>query len=167
MFAWFRKIYRRFFSRYVYLAGGMEHKVDGGTRWRNQLEPALLAIGYKPLNPCKKEERVLKEFGLTPTMFKNIRKSTNLYKTVLTRMKAYDLDLIRKCKFIIAYVDESVLKGGGTQAEISHAHVWGIPVYAVCVVSVSRIPGWTIAGITKRYRSFDALLKALRGKHVD
>src|SRR6267142_1372880 len=106
----------------AYLSGAIEYAPDHGRAWRASLAPFLRSIGHEVYDPVQDEKKDLTEDELA-----NFRawKTSDLqrFQQTIRKIIAYDLDWIeQRTDYIICYWDEHVLKGAGTQAELTIAY---------------------------------------------
>jgi hypothetical protein len=142
----------------VYLAGAIEHAPNSGRVWRKAISEFLQSeLNHNVFNPCLEENHVL-----TPDEFKNFRrwKSSDLkrFRTVVHKIINSDLsNLINHVDYIICLWDTHVLKGGGTQGELTVAFLNKIPVYMVTEMTLENISSWIIGCTSKIFQDFDQL----------
>lgn len=141
----------------AYLSGAIEYAPDHGRAWRAAITPFLESLGHSVYDPVVDEKK-----NLTDDELANFRlwKKTDLSRFQLTIRKiiAWDLDWIeQRTDCIICYWDEHVLKGAGTQAELTFAHRLGIPVYLVAAMPIERISGWILGCSTEVFTGFEQL----------
>jgi hypothetical protein len=141
----------------VYLSGAIEYAPDHGRAWRSVITPFLHSLGHHVYDPALDEKK-----NLTDNEVANFRswKSADLprFQETIRKIIAYDLDWIeQKTDYIICHWDEYVLKGAGTQAELTFAYRLNIPVYLVASMPVSNISGWILGCSAHVFSSFDDL----------
>lgn len=141
----------------AYLAGAIEYAPDHGRAWRASLTPFLKSLGHSVYDPVQDEKKDLTDEEIT-----NFRawKTADLprFQQTIRKIIAYDLDWIeQRTDYIICYWDEHVLKGAGTQGELTFAHRLGIPVYLVAGMPTERISGWILGCSTEIFSSFEQL----------
>ena len=141
----------------AYLSGAIEYAPDHGRAWRAAITPFLKSIGHDLYDPVQDEKK-----NLTDEERANFRewKTADLprFQETIRKIIAWDLDQIEhRTDYIVCYWDEHVLKGAGTQAELTFAHRLGIPVYLVAAMPVERISGWILGCSTEVFSSFEQL----------
>ena len=141
----------------AYLSGAIEYAPDHGRVWRAAITPFLESIGHSVYDPVRDEKK-----DLTDDELANFRawKTADLprFQQTIRKIIAYDLDWIeQKTDYIICYWDEHVLKGAGTQAELTFAYRLGIPVYLVTAIPTERVSGWILGCSTEVFSSFQQL----------
>jgi hypothetical protein len=141
----------------AYLSGAIEYAPDHGRAWRSAITPFLHSLGHQVYDPALDEKK-----NLTDHEVANFRswKSADLprFQQTIRKIIAYDLDWIEhKTDYIICYWDEHVLKGAGTQAELTIAYRLKIPVYLVTSMPVTSISGWILGCSANVFANFDDL----------
>src|SRR3954468_19150567 len=141
----------------AYLSGAIEYAPDHGRAWRAQITPFLESLGHSVYDPAIDEKK-----NLTDEEILNFRiwKTADLprFQQTIRKIITWDLDWIeQKTEYVICFWDEYVLKGAGTQAELTFAHRLGIPVYLVAGMPAERISGWILGCSTEIFSSFDGL----------
>src|SRR3954468_4879525 len=141
----------------AYLSGAIEYSPDRGRAWRASITPFLQSLDHSVYDPAHDEKK-----NLTDDEIASFRawKTADLarFQQTIRKIIAWDLDWIeQRTDFIICYWDEHVLKGAGTQAELTLAHRLDIPVYLVAAMPVERISGWILGCSTEIFSSFDQL----------
>lgn len=141
----------------AYLSGAIEYAPDHGRAWRASLTPFLKSLGHEVYDPACDEKK-----NLTDDEIANFRKwkTADLprFQETIRKIIAWDLDLIeQRTDYIVCYWDEHVLKGAGTQAELTFAHRLGVPVYLVAGMPIERISGWILGCSTEIFSSFEQL----------
>jgi hypothetical protein len=150
----------------VYLSGAIEYAPDKGRKWRAELRPALESLGHRIYDPAEDERK-----NLTDDEIASFRgwKQTDLpkFQQVIRKIIHYDLDWIEnKTDYIVCYWDEHVLRGAGTQAELTLAYRRGIPVYLVAAMPVEKISGWILGCCAKVFADFDSLKLFLAKRYM-
>ena len=150
----------------AYLSGAIEYAPDHGRAWRAQLTPFLEALGHSVYDPAVDEKK-----NLTEEERRSFRgwKTADLprFRETIRKIIAWDLDWIeKKTDYIVCYWDEHVLKGAGTQAELTFAYRLGIPVYLVAGMPIERISGWILGCSTEVFSSFEELQSFFDSKHA-
>lgn len=141
----------------IYLSGAIEYAPDHGRQWRSALTPFLEAQGHEVYDPAQDKKK-----NLSDTEVEHFRswKTTDLarFKTTVRKIIAYDLEWIeQRTDAVICYWDEHCLKGAGTQAELTFAHRWGLPVYLITAMPLEKVSGWLLACTTEVFRSTEEL----------
>lgn len=129
----------------IYLSGAIEYAPDHGRRWRAELTPFLEAMGHEVYDPAQDAKKNLSDYEVEH--FRSW-KATDLarFKTTVRKIIAYDLEWIeQRTDAVICYWDEHCMKGAGTQAELTFAHRWGLPVYLIAAMPVVNVSGWVLA----------------------
>lgn len=129
----------------IYLSGAIEYAPDQGRHWRATLTPFLEEQGHEVYDPARDKKKNLSDYEVEH--FRSW-KGTDLarFKTTVRKIIAYDLEWIeQRTDAIICYWDEHCMKGAGTQAELTFAHRWGLPVYLIAAMPVKDISGWVLA----------------------
>jgi hypothetical protein len=150
----------------AYLSGAIEYAPDHGRAWRAQITPFLESIAHSVYDPAVDEKK-----NLTDEELCNFRawKTTDMprFQQTIRKIIAWDLDWIeQKTDYIICFWDEHVLKGAGTQAELTLAHRLGIPVYLVAGMPIERISGWILGCSTEVFSSFEELQSFFTTQHA-
>jgi nucleoside 2-deoxyribosyltransferase len=146
----------------AYLAGAIEYSPDLGRGWRREIAPFLRDyLGHDVYDPAEDERK-----SLTEEEQKNLRawKRTEFsrFQSAVRKIIEWDLDIVARCDYIICYLDEHALKGGGTSAELTFAHRRGVPVYMVTPLSVPEISGWILGCCTCIFPDFEQLKQFLK-----
>jgi len=146
----------------AYLAGAIEYAPDFGRGWRSEIAPFLREeLGHEVYDPAEDERKSLSEEEQ-----KNLRtwKHSDLGRFQITVRKIieWDLDVVARSDYIICFLDEHALKGGGTSAELTFAHRRGIPVYMVTSLPLPEVSGWILGCCTRIFVSFDELRSYLK-----
>jgi hypothetical protein len=143
---------------FVYLAGAIENAPDSGSSWREEMSLFLQQdLGHLVFNPCLEESHIL-----TPEEFQHFRKwkTTDLkrFRKTLHKIISTDLNtLIDKVDYIICLWDHYVLRGGGTQGELTMAFWHKIPVYMVSTIPLEKLSSWIIGCTTEIFEDFESL----------
>jgi hypothetical protein len=151
----------------VYLSGAIEYAPDKGKKWRAELSPSLLALGHEIYDPAEDERK-----NLTDDELANFRgwKHSDLrrFQSVIRKIIHYDLDWIEnKTDYIVCYWDEHVLRGAGTQAELTLAYRNNIPVYLVAAMPVEKVSGWILGCCAQVFPDFDSLKAFLAKRYAN
>jgi hypothetical protein len=150
----------------AYLSGAIEYAPDHGRAWRSAITPFLHSLGHQVYDPALDEKKNLEDDEIAS--FRSW-KTADLprFQQTIRKIIAYDLDWIeQKTDYIICYWDEHVLKGAGTQAELTFAHRWNIPVYLVAAIPVAQISGWILGCSTHVFSDFEQLQSFLAEKYA-
>jgi hypothetical protein len=140
-----------------YLSGAIEYAPDHGRAWRSKITPFLHSLGHEVYDPALDEKK-----NLTHLEVANFRewKSTDLprFQQTIRKIIAYDLDWIEhRTDYIVCHWDEYVLKGAGTQAELTFAYRLNIPVYLVASMPINSISGWILGCSSRVFCDFNQL----------
>jgi len=149
----------------AYLAGAIEYSPDLGRGWRREVTVFLRDdLGHDVYDPAEDERK-----SLTEEEQKNLRawKRTDFdrFQIAIRKIIEWDLDLVACCDYIVCFLDEHALKGGGTSAELTFAHRRGIPVYMVTPLPIPEISGWMLGCCTRVFPGFDELRNYLKNHH--
>jgi hypothetical protein len=141
----------------AYLSGSIEYSPDHGKTWRAALTPFLRSLGHEVYDPAEDEKK-----SLTEVEQREFRawKHSDLprFQQTIRKIIAYDLDWIEhRADYIVAYWDEYVSRGAGSQAELSLAHRRGIPVYLVTELPLGNVSGWILGCASEVFSSFEDL----------
>ena len=123
-------------------------------------------MGHDVYDPAQDEKKNLNDDEITGF---RAWKSVDLprFQQTIRKIIAYDLDWIEKrTDCVICYWDEHVLKGAGTQAELTFAHRLGIPVYLVAAMPIEHISGWILGCSTEVFSSFEQLQSFFTAYHA-
>lgn len=143
----------------IYLSGGMQHAVDIGAGWRQELSQELRALNFKPIDIAWLDKEYSNRYG---ELYRGLdeedllRKANLRYHYVVT-----DIELIRQnSDALIVLYDESVRRGAGTISEIHDAYMQGKPIFIINgFEKFSDVPGWMQAESTKIFPSMKGLLE--------
>lgn len=145
----------------VYLTGAIEYSPDHGKRWRAEVTPFLRALGHEVYDPAEDETKNLSEeerHSFRQWKHDDLPR----FQQTIRKIIAYDLDWIeQRTDYVVAYWDEHVSKGAGSQAELTFAHRRGIPVYLVTELPLTHISGWVLGCASHVFTSFDELKQFL------
>jgi nucleoside 2-deoxyribosyltransferase len=149
----------------AYLAGAIEYSPDSGRRWRREITPFLKEqLGHDVYDPAEDERK-----SLTEEEQKHLRswKRTDFarFQAAVRKIILWDLDIVSRSDYVVCYLDEHALKGGGTSAELSFAFHRDIPVYVVSPLPVTEISGWILGCTTRIFAGFDDLKEFLRTRY--
>jgi nucleoside 2-deoxyribosyltransferase len=169
----------------IYLAGGMEASKELGAGWRKDITPFLEEIGFEVLNPNLFEPQQLRHCHIhdipdyiTTGLGQKLKvtkwhdllqieteseEGKRLYKRGLKYIRQiieYDCKMVQdQTDVMLVFWDDKLMKGCGTQAEITLAYLKGIPVY---VVATCRMPAWARGCSTKIELTWDAIKEQLK-----
>ncbi len=131
----------------AYLAGSITQAHDGGAGWRTDITPHLLNLGYDIFNPVIDQPKLS---GISRKLLAE-QKLTNTgeYQKSCTKIVDTDLEVLKRSKIVIAKIDEAVLKGSGTFGELTVAHMYHIPVFALIALpgGANAVPEWAFGCI--------------------
>lgn len=141
----------------AYLSGAIEYAPDKGKRWRADLCPFLRSLGHTVYDPSEDERKNLTEYE--QANFRGWKKKDlPRFQQAVRKIIHYDLDWIeKKTDYIICYWDEHVLRGAGTQAELTIAFRQGMPVYLVSAMPVETVSGWILGCCEQVFTDFAQL----------
>jgi len=149
----------------VYLAGVIEYSPDLGRGWRKEFTPFLAEdLGHKVYDPAEDERKSLTE---DEQMHLRSWKRSDLarFQTVVRKIIEWDLNIVPRSDYVVCYLDEHALKGGGTSAELTFAYRRDIPIYIVSPLPVSEISGWILGCATKVFPGFAELKAFLKNRY--
>ncbi len=149
----------------AYLAGAIEYSPDLGRGWRKEITPFLLdALGHSVYDPAEDERKSLSE---EEQKYLRSWKLTDLsrFQAAVRKIIEWDLDIVARADYIVCYLDENALRGGGTSAELTFAYRRNIPVYLVTPLAISQISGWILACCTRIFGDFEELRHYLKNRH--
>jgi hypothetical protein len=127
----------------TYLVGAMDRVPDGGTTWRNRIEPILESMGIVVLNPCKHVIHGIYEDEETRQNI-NYLKGNGLFdelKQAYSKIRNADLRCVDICDFIIAHIDINV-HACGSYEEIVTANRQKKPILIWCEQGKINAPNW-------------------------
>jgi nucleoside 2-deoxyribosyltransferase len=150
----------------VYLAGAIEFAVDAGRGWREQITPFLRdRLGHEVYDPARDERK-----SLDDEECRNLRawKTTDLprFRAAVRKIIEFDLGIIARSDYVVCYLDESGLRGGGTAAEMTFAFRRGIPVYLVTELPLAEVSGWMLGCSARVFSGFEPLREFLRDVYL-
>ena len=110
----------------VYLAGAIEHTLDGGVTWRKDITPDLLVAGFDVLNPCITTDGIVaKILGWDHFSFDKWKAIKNndpkKYKEATREVVSADIQAVQSCEHILVYFDEYAETSTGTHGEMTLA----------------------------------------------
>lgn len=149
----------------VYLAGRMDHDVNKGHEWRDDMQPFLENLGFTVLNPYLFEPRQLMGLrpGRLPKEYKHwtqLRHSPNKdhqdrFVRYMRRIIKYDLDVIKnEVDIVVVKWDEGCRDGAGTHSELTLAWDLNIPVYCI---EEYPMPNWARGCCEKVFKTIDEI----------
>ena len=149
----------------AYLAGAIEYSPDSGRGWRREITPFLRDdLGHSVYDPAEDERK-----SLTEEEQNNLRswKQTDFsrFQKAVRKIIEWDLDIVARSDYVICYLDEHAMKGGGTSAELTFAHRRNIPVYTVTELPLQEVSGWILGCCTQIFGSFEELRSFLKNHH--
>jgi hypothetical protein len=150
----------------AYLSGAIEYAPDHGRAWRASVTPFLESLGHSVYDPARDEKKNLSQEEIAGF---RAWKTADLprFQQTIRKIIAWDLDWIeQKTDYVVCFWDEHVLKGAGTQAELTVAYRLGIPVYLVAGMPVERISGWILGCSTEVFSGFEELQSFLNNGHA-
>lgn len=138
----------------IYLAGGMEHAEDGIT-WRANVTEELAKIDVKTWDPYLQEQLLFNNDNIEFLKAHDKVLHTPLINARMRKIVQHDMSVVAKdADMLMVKLDNTVLKGAGTQAEMSLAAYLNKPVHVwITDISISSIPYWLIGCMT--YWSYD------------
>jgi nucleoside 2-deoxyribosyltransferase len=164
----------------VYAAGSMEHAVNLGAGWRDNLTSYMKGLNIEVLNPCLFEEQQLKGLHpgrlpaeitnrftgekFTPKHWHELKmaqepKFFQRFLRYMHRIIRYDINLlIDDADFVVCLWDLNASKGAGTHAELTTAFLHNKPVYCV---ETTPMPAWALGCCTKVFKNFEELYEFL------
>lgn len=150
----------------AYLAGGIEYSPDKGKAWRASITPFLRSLGHEVYDPAEDEQK-----NLTEAERADFRgwKSADLprFQKTVRKIIDWDLDIIARCDYVVAFWDDSAQRGAGSSAELTVAYRRDIPVLLVAGMDVEKISGWVLGCATEVFVDFEGLRKYLWTQQVD
>lgn len=135
----------------TYLAGPMQY--ENGEGWRNKLQPSLEKMGIIVFNPYHKP--FLKDIEENDDVKKHLDElmESGSYDEVQKRMKeirAYDLNLVDRSDFIIAYINPKT-PTFGTMEELVTAVKMKRPTFIAIAGSKKKTPLWLLGMFPHKY----------------
>jgi nucleoside 2-deoxyribosyltransferase len=135
----------------VYLIGAMQYK--NGQMWRSLLTKQLEELGIVCFDPYKKPFTVdVEESEKVAEELKDLIEQKN-YDEVARRMRPvriFDLSMVDRADFIIAYIDPSV-HTAGTYEEFFWANRQKKPIFLIVEGGKSKCPWWLFGTIPHKY----------------
>jgi hypothetical protein len=150
----------------AYLSGSIENSPDGGRAWRAALKPFLAeTLRHEVYDPVEAIPQLLgAETYESFRAWKTI--DPDRFRTTVRRIITQDLEVLTsRASYVICNWDENVLKGGGTQGELTVAFHRSIPVYLVTHVPPEAISGWILGCADLILPNFSELRKFLQRKY--
>jgi hypothetical protein len=152
----------------VYLSGGMEYASTEGQSWMTEMQRWLeQSFSHAVFNPYERSDQFLREH-LPEKDFREL-KNTDLasYIALVEELVRIDCnEIATRSDYVICFYDASAQRGAGTKGELTIAKYFGKPVYLVCGMPVTDIPGWVLACATKIFSGFDELKEFLLHRSV-
>ena len=146
----------------AYLSGAMEHAQNDGAEWRTRLSKWLEEqLGHSIIDPVKETTQLVSDHGAQNyrTWKKN---DPPKFKTFIRHCIQNDLNLLlTQADYVICFWDANVIKGGGTQGEITMAYHNNIPVYLVNKIPEVELSGWIIGCTSEIFSDIDELKRRL------
>lgn len=170
----------------IYLVGSMEAAKDFGSGWRNAITPFLeKELGFEVLDPCHFEPQQLRGCHLNDlpeyvttitgerlrvtkwhdmlqadTRTDDGKRHYNRALRYMQRIIDFDCNVVNKhADVILCLWDENLMKGAGSQSELTLAYLRGLPVY---VVATCRMAAWSKGCATCTELNWDAMKDRLR-----
>jgi hypothetical protein len=151
---------------FAYLSGSIENSPDGGRAWRAALKPFLIeTLRHEVYDPADEIPRML---GAETYSSFRIWKRTDpdRFRSTVRRIIAHDLEVLTtKTSYVICNWEEHVVKGGGTQGELTLAHYRSIPVYLVTDLPLEGISGWILGCTDQVFPGFPELREFLEKRY--
>ena len=150
----------------AYLSGAIEYAPDGGRGWRRETGLFIRdSLGHSVYDPAEDERK-----SLTEEEQRNLRawKTSDFqrYQQAVRKIIVFDLDKVSRSDYVVCYLDDFGLRGGGTSAELTHAHTRGVPVYMVTPLSLKDVSGWVLGCCSEVFPDFGDLRSFLRRKYA-
>ncbi len=153
----------------VYLCGPIDYAKDRGVKWREDITPKLIEIGFKEsniLNPCNKpvgsygrnlseEQRISKEF--------RDKKDWGGLESLMKQIIKVDLRMVDKSDILIVNLSDCDRIVGSVH-EIIAARYQHKPVYLIDNKGIENVSGWLIGlvGHSRIFSSVEDALAAIR-----
>jgi hypothetical protein len=127
----------------TYLVGAMDRVPDGGTTWRNRIEPILESMGVVVLNPCKHVIHGIYEDEETRKNINYLKRNGcfDELKQTYSKIRNADLRCVDICDFVIAHIDINV-HACGSYEEIVTANRQKKPILIWCEQGKINAPNW-------------------------
>lgn len=135
----------------TYLCGPMQYK--NGETWRNIVERKLDTMGITVFNPYKKPFiKDLEEGDYIRERLLSLMECGEYDKVekIMREIRYYDLNLVDRSDFIIAYIDPTVPTFGAME-ELSLAVSEKKPIFLIIDGNISRCPLWVMGMISHKY----------------
>ena len=150
----------------AYLSGAIEYAPDGGRGWRREVAAFLRDfLAHRVYDPAADERK-----SLTEEEQRSLRvwKTADLgrYRQAVRKVIAFDLEVVGRADYVVCYMDEFGLRGGGTSAEVTFAHVRGVPVYMVTSLPTHQLSGWILGCCSEVFPDFVGLKGFLRERYA-
>jgi nucleoside 2-deoxyribosyltransferase len=147
----------------TYLAGPMQYK--NGEGWRNKIQPLLEKMGIIVFNPYHKP--FVKDIEENDNVKKHLDEllKNNRYDEVQKRMKeirSYDLNLVDRSDFVIAYIDPSTPTFGTIEELVTSVRMKR-PTFVSIEGTKKKCPLWLLGMFPHKYiyDSVDDILEML------
>jgi len=130
-----------------YCCGPMDHALDRGRGWRDDITPFLNSISIITLDPGKKPVDNETSEDIANVDKRKLLLSNEKYdelSTIMRPIRNTDLRMIDICDAVIAYLDFDVAMCG-TWEEIFISNRQKKPILIVCKQGKNRIPPWMFA----------------------
>jgi len=133
------------------LVGGIQY--TNGRAWRDEITEKLSSIGIVCYNPFHKP--FIKDVDENETIQERLiaLMENGEYDSVTQKVKlirSYDLALVDKCDFIIAYIDPKVTTVGSWE-EIFWANRIKRPIFLIVEGGIKALPLWLFGTIPYKY----------------
>ena len=150
----------------AYLSGSIEHAPDGGRAWRAALKPFLVeTLRHEVYDPVEAIPRLLG--AEIYESFRGWKKTDpDRFRDTVRRIIAHDLEILTtRASYLICNWDEDVMRGGGTQGELTMAYHRSIPIYLVTPLPPDSISGWVLGCTELILPNFSELRKFMQKKY--
>jgi len=135
----------------AYAAGAIEHAPDKGVGYRQKLKELLEFTRVEVIDPCDFEYNngelaTLREHAAENSMVKSYWHTQAVVDG--------DCGAVIESESVIVLIDECMLKGTGTKAEMTVARANKRPVYAIIQgVNIGDVSPWTRSCVTRYFSS--------------
>jgi hypothetical protein len=173
-------------NKKIYLVGSMEAAADFGAGWRAEITPFLQEeLGFEVLDPVLFEPRQLRGCHLNDlpeyittvtgerikvtrwhdmlqadTRTEDGKRYYNRALGYMRRIVEFDCNVVNKeADVILCLWDQNLMKGAGSQSELTLAFLRGLPVY---VVATCRMAAWSKGCATHIELTWEAMKERLR-----
>ncbi|MBZ5535149.1 MAG: hypothetical protein LAO31_04270 [Acidobacteriia bacterium] len=150
----------------AYLSGSIENSPDGGRAWRAALKPFLAeTLRHEVYDPAEATPQLVG--AETYESFRAWKTSDpDRFRATVRRIIAHDLEVLTsRASYVICNWDEHVVKGGGTQGELTVAFNRSIPIYLVTHLPLENISGWILGCAELILPNFSELRRFLQKKY--